>query len=194
MPNKLHLQRISKIIIMKIFTFYYFFSYLFMQRKFPDKDPHKGALSDISFSLGVFFTALTLFFLIETNIWWHIQGTWDPSLVEPSRYNPYAPSAIISVLGWFTSRKILSWYFSRADCMYYLKKYYLPYNEIIKDYTLQIRLLFIYFIFAGFSTYLLYLWLGLYGLLPILSIFVCVELWIHYEFEWSVDKGTKKND
>ncbi|MBQ4864814.1 hypothetical protein J8L98_24320 [Pseudoalteromonas sp. MMG013] len=179
---------------MKIFTFYYYFSYLFMIREFPGKDPHKGALSDISFPLGVFFTALTLFFLVESNLWWHILNTWDPSIVEPSRYNPFAPSAIISLLGWFASRKILNWYFSRRGCLDSLRQYYLPYGEVVKTYDTQGRLLFFFFSFVGFSAFLLYVWKGVYGLLIIALFFAWIELWVRYEFDWSVDKGAKKSD
>lgn len=179
---------------MKIFTFYYYFTYLLVLREFPDENPHRQTLKSISLPLGIFFTALTLFFLVESNLWWHIQSMWDPSLVEPSRYNPFAPSAIISLLGWFASSKILNWYFTRCDCLDNLKQYYLPHGEINRRYDTQARLLFFFFSFVGFGAFLLYVWKGVYGLLIIALLFAWIELWIRYEFEWSVDKGAKKNN
>ncbi len=39
---------------MKIFSFLYFNSYRFMQRNYPEDDPHSATLDDISMSLGAF--------------------------------------------------------------------------------------------------------------------------------------------
>jgi len=176
---------------MKVISFFYYDTYRFMQRKHPDKEPHKATLSEISMPIGIFIGMFTLLILAETDIWWYIVKIWDPDLAEPGRYNTFAPSSVLAILAWFFTSRILNWYFKQPNRLKDLEAYYLPYGTDTKTYDTLGRCLIFFFILGSFLTLGLYLLNGIYGFIPLVLILIVIELWIRYEFQWSVKKEAR---
>lgn len=157
-----------------------------MVKEFPDKDPHVETLRGISMPIGVSFALIVMLVMYKMDLAQPIFLAWKPEWVEGGKYNPLAPSSVLALIAWFSTSKILNWYYKKPIKLEELKSYYLPFNRPTKEYDTHGRFLGVFIMFIGFLAVILYLklaWLGIFlSLLP----FIGYEIWIRYEFEWKV--------
>jgi hypothetical protein len=152
-----------------------------MEKEFPNEDPHKATVSDLSFVIGMFVSLSLL--VIAFEIWRIPQWLLMPESGSPSRFNP-SPICYLGLLPWLFMKKILNWYFKRPNKLELLKTFYLPYNKIKRNYATHVRLLIVFFMAYGIINLILYFTFSFYGLIPLISFFTLMEIWIYYEFQW----------
>lgn len=161
-------------------------------KSFPDKEPHKATISEISLPIGIFLCIFVMLLMFKIDIAKLIIEAWKPEWVEGGKYNPLAPSSILVLITWFSTSRILSWHYKKTEKLEQLKSYYLPNGEQTKSYINYGRFLFLFFFFAGIVSLVMYSWWGAMGLFLSFLPFICFEVWIRYEFEWKLKNNTEE--
>ncbi|WP_372771500.1 hypothetical protein [Pseudoalteromonas sp.] len=170
---------------MKLIKFYYFFVYKIVLRTAPHKDPKKATIGDIAMPLASFLSIHSFILLLDKRLWDFILSAWSTELVNPSKYNLLAPSAVFGLLIWFLSSKTLKFYFANPIRALELDSYFISNNAKQKNYENLCRFLTIFFLFAPFLTLAFWTKFGLIGFTPVFSFLVLIEMWIRYEFKWA---------
>ena len=159
---------------------------MFVKREFPEKDPHKSALSDISWALSYFVVPISFILLLQQDFWLSVMQLWNPKLIEVSKYNLFSPAAFIMFLIWYLLKKGLNLYYSKQRTLESLELYFNQKTNQIskKTYDNHGRFLIAFFSLGGVGSVILYFWKGLLGLLPIFLFLFLYECWVRYEFQW----------